>query len=226
MVDVNPYEILGVKPTATQAQIHQAYRRLVKRYHPDVNPNLGDREQIVRLNLAYETLSDPDGRRVCDRQFYDPPASQPRQKQRSARRSTPLDPDQHWQQWLKQVYYPVSSTLGQMIDSIETEIEALSADPFDDELLANFQTYLTTCHFQLEQIQKRFRSLPNPNPVASIAAHLYYCLNQVSDGLEEFYWFTQNYDDHYLHTGLELFRIADGLRQEAQEALQEVYAIA
>lgn len=224
---VNYYKTLEIEPTATSEEIRQAYRRLVKLYHPDLNQAVGDKNRIVEINLAYETLSDSHSRRVYDRQHFpygqrgDRPKS-PQSPTRSAKK--PLDPDQHWQQWLSRVYHPVNISLIEILDSIEAEIDDLSADPFDDQLLENFQLYLENCRSLLEEAQQHFRSLPNPGPIASIAAHLYHCLNQVSDGLEEFSWFPYNYDEHYLHTGLELFRIARGLRQEAQDALQEVYA--
>ncbi|MDJ1180999.1 DnaJ domain-containing protein [Roseofilum sp. BLCC_M91] len=221
------YQTLEIEPTATAQEVRQAYRRLVKRHHPDLNQAVGNADRMVEINLAYETLSDPHRRRVYDRQNFpymprgDRPTS-PKPPTRSSQQ--PLDPDRHWQQWLARVYHPVNLSLLEILNSIEAEIDELAADPFDDRLLENFQLYLDNCRSLLDEAQVRFRSLPNPGPVASIAAHLYYCLNQVSDGLDEFSWFPYNYDEHYLHTGLELFRIARGLRQEAQEALQEVYA--
>ncbi|MDJ1184483.1 J domain-containing protein [Roseofilum casamattae] len=229
---MNHYQTLEIRPTATAEDIRQAYRRLVKQFHPDLNPELGDRDRIININLAYEALSDPAARRHYDRQFYDR-SSTSRHRKTSPRSSknpatssdrSHRNPDIHWQQWLKQVYHPVDRWLGQIIDAIGTEIDDLSADPFDDELLENFQLYLDRSRSQLEQAQIRFRSLPNPGPVASVAAHLYYCLDRIGDGLDEFNWFTQNYDDRYLHTGLELFRIASRLRDEAQIALQEIYS--
>ncbi|MDJ1170507.1 DnaJ domain-containing protein [Roseofilum sp. BLCC_M154] len=224
---MNYYQTLEIEPRATAEEIRQAYRRLVKLHHPDLNPEVGSADRMVAINLAYETLSDVHRRRVYDREKF--PYAQRSDRPKSTKSPTrspqkPLDPDRHWQQWLSRVYHPVNASLIEILDSIETEIDDLSADPFDDQLLENFQIYLDNCRSLLDEAQVRFRSLPNPGPVASIAAHLYYCLNQVSDGLDEFSWFPQNYDEHYLHTGLELFRIARGLRQEAQEALQEVYA--
>jgi molecular chaperone DnaJ len=61
--------------------------------------------------------------------------------------------------------------------------------------------------------------MPNPSTVAGVAAHLYYCINQVGDGLDELERFTSSYNEYYLHTGQELFRIARGLRREAQAAM-------
>jgi len=227
IINVNYYQSLELEPTATAEEIRQAYRRLVKCYHPDLNQAVGNADRMVEINLAYETLSDPHRRRMYDRQYF--PYTRRGDRSKPPKSSTypshnPLDPDQHWQQWLVRVYHPVNGSLIEILESIEAEMDELSADPFDDQLLENFQLYLDSCRSLLDEAQVRFRSLPNPAPVASIAAHLYYCLNQVSDGLDEFSWFPHNYDEHYLHTGLELFRIARGLRQEAQEALQDVYA--
>jgi molecular chaperone DnaJ len=61
------YSLLGLAPGATPAEIKRAYRRLSRRYHPDINP--GDRaaETLYRkISEAYETLVDPDRRQSYD----------------------------------------------------------------------------------------------------------------------------------------------------------------
>src|SRR5579859_4885743 len=61
------YSLLGLAPGATPADIKRAYRRLARRYHPDINP--GDRaaESLYkRISEAYETLVDPERRRTYD----------------------------------------------------------------------------------------------------------------------------------------------------------------
>ena len=61
------YATLGVAKTATEKDIKQAYRKLARKFHPDVNP--GDRAAESRfkaINEAYEVLGDPDKRRKYD----------------------------------------------------------------------------------------------------------------------------------------------------------------
>ena len=60
MID-DPYKVLGVSPDASDEEIKRAYRRLAKKYHPDLNP--GDQEAARRMqevNAAYEQIKDPE----------------------------------------------------------------------------------------------------------------------------------------------------------------------
>src|SRR5882672_1813008 len=61
------YIILGVERAANVSDIKRAYKRLARRFHPDINP--GDdmaAQQFRQIAEAYETLSDPDRRRHYD----------------------------------------------------------------------------------------------------------------------------------------------------------------
>ncbi|MEU0914250.1 J domain-containing protein [Streptomyces althioticus] len=61
------YQALGVSPTASQDEIQQAYRKLARTYHPDVNKDPGAEERFKDLNEAYSVLSDPKTRARYDR---------------------------------------------------------------------------------------------------------------------------------------------------------------
>jgi curved DNA-binding protein len=63
----NHYETLGLDPSCSLTDIRNAYRRLAKRHHPDVNP--GDADAVAKLqavNAAHEVLADPARRRAYD----------------------------------------------------------------------------------------------------------------------------------------------------------------
>ena len=59
MADKNYYDILGVGKDASAEDIKSAYRKLAKKYHPDINKEAGASEKFKEINEAYECLSDP-----------------------------------------------------------------------------------------------------------------------------------------------------------------------
>lgn len=60
------YEVLGVSRTATKEEIQRAYRKLARKYHPDVNKESGAEDRFKEISEAYEVLKDPEKREKYD----------------------------------------------------------------------------------------------------------------------------------------------------------------
>src|ERR1035437_7626605 len=64
---VDYYKILGIDKTATPKDIKNAYRKLARKHHPDLNPNDKDaKKNFQQINEANEVLSDPEKRKKYD----------------------------------------------------------------------------------------------------------------------------------------------------------------
>jgi len=232
------YEVLGISDSASLSDIKVAYRNLAKQVHPDTQTADSNHDRIAEVNAAYEILKDPKRRQAYDvsrKNFnqesidgihdnWTRTAERTKKNQDVYRQRTQgKDTERQLQEWLKRAYRPANYQLSKLLKSLTGEIRKLSADPYDDELMENFQTYLEDCRTAVEKAQTAFRSYPNPDNVASVAALLYHCINHLDDGVDELERFTSCYDDHYLATGRELFRISNNLRKEAQTAMKQLY---
>ncbi len=215
----NHYHTLGVSRQATQAEIKQAYRRLVKQHHPDRSQTEGDR--IRQINAAYEVLGQPEARQHYDQRLHQQASPRPCRASSGPRSPTVTDEVKAQKHWIQQVYTPLNRTLSRLLSSLKPQLNALSADPFDPELMEAFESYLDDCDRKLARAQQVFRQSPNPSTMAGVASRLYHVLNHIEDALEELRYFTLNFDMRHIHTGQELFRRAKGLRSEAMETFRE-----
>ena len=64
------YGILGLTPHATASEIRSAYRKLARKYHPDVSASPDANARFVQISHAYQILGDPSRRRAYDRGQY------------------------------------------------------------------------------------------------------------------------------------------------------------
>jgi len=68
------YDILGVSPNATEQEIRRAYRRMAKKFHPDINQSPGADSEFLRIKRAYDILIN-EGSRASFQQSYRNPMS-------------------------------------------------------------------------------------------------------------------------------------------------------
>ena len=218
------YQVLQVHAKATAEEIKQSYRQLAKKFHPDVNGGKANADLIIKINAAYEVLGDDLKRREYD-YLLQPEIIIPRQQQAGAHiprrpRTVGNEVDEDLILWLNQVYTPINRTIGWIIKPLKMQIQELSADPFDDELMGRFESYVNECQQHLQKIDKVFHSMSNPALLAEIAANLYYCINQVGDGVKELNFYVMNYDESCLHDGVEMFKIAAQLQKETNKKIK------
>ena len=205
------YAVLGVAPGASAATIKAAYRALVKRHHPDAG---GDATLIVALNAAWAVLGDAEKRRRYDAERH-PGARGPATPAPSSRRGSSRDGE--LVVWLRQVYGPIDRLLAQVINPFPAQLKALSADPYDDELMEAFSAFLAQSQAKLERVEVLFRSLACPAAARGFGLSLYHCLSQVQDALAELERYTLGYVDSYLSDGREMLREAKQRRSLLKE---------
>ena len=212
----DPYTVLEVSSHASAAEIKAAYRRLVKQHHPDAG---GDDQRMLALNAAWEVLGDQDRRRNFDRTRISPPAASRQPDLRRARsvHKRAVAADDALVEWLRRVYAPIDRMLGEVINPFSGQFKALSADPYDDELMEVFCSYLETSSRKMERVKTLFQSLPTPASARGFGLSVYHCLSEVEDALAELERYTMGYVDNYLHDGREMLREAKQRRKRLQD---------
>uniref|UniRef100_A0AC11DP19 DnaJ heat shock protein family (Hsp40) member C16 n=1 Tax=Ovis aries TaxID=9940 RepID=A0AC11DP19_SHEEP len=83
-LDFDPYRVLGVSRTASQADIKKAYKKLAREWHPDKNKDPGAEDKFIQISKAYEILSNEEKRSHYDH-YGDAGESQGYQKQQQQR---------------------------------------------------------------------------------------------------------------------------------------------
>ena len=211
---INLYDELGLKKNATQDEIKSAYRRLVKQHHPDAG---GEKERFLSIQDAWETLNDPFKKEQYDKKLFSSQQSSNLNNENWHEKfytkkynSTVIDSEV--KTWINNIYNPANRLINQIIKPLRQEIKDLSADPYDDELMAKFCSYIYLSQQKIEKVDKLYKSMSVPNSISSLGLNLYHCFSQVKDALSELDKYTQGYVDNYLFDGKEMMEEANRIR--------------
>lgn len=212
----NFYQILGLEPTSSTVDIKRAYRKLVKEQHPDLGHNhKSDHERqtatedMLRLNQAYETLMDKKLRAEYDLRIG------VRIVIRAPYQFQPNNEDQQREIFLAKVFHPSRTGITRVLNLYKRQLTALSKDPFDDELVAEFEEYLNQVETALRKGSDAFAKNPAPSTLEPAVHMMRHCIAQAADALEEMRRFCLNYDYDHLTLAESLIRIATDLAKQS-----------
>ena len=143
-MEKNLYEELGLKKNATKSEIKSSYRSLVKQHHPDAG---GKKERFLAIQNAWETLNDPVKKEQYDRSCISSSSSfdsfnENWEEKFNSKKYNSSIKDKEVETWIKEIYTPINRLISQIIKPLNNEIKELSADPYDDQLMENFCSYV------------------------------------------------------------------------------------
>ena len=122
--------------------------------------------------------------------------------------------DKEVETWIKEIYSPINRLISQIIKPLTNEIKELSADPYDDELMENFCSYISLAQKKIEKVEKIYNNKIVPKSISVLGLDLYHCFAQVKDALSEFDRYTQGYVDNYLFDGKEMIKEAKRIQSK------------
>ena len=212
----NLYEELGLKKNATQNEIKSSYRRLVKQHHPDAG---GEKDRFLAIQDAWETLNDPFKKEQYDKILFSLEQSSNFNNENwenkvNTKKYSSTIKDNEVKNWIKNIYYPSNRFISQIIKPLSKEIKELSADPYDEELMDKFCSYINLSQKKIEKVDKIYKSKTVPNSISSLGLDLYHCFSQVRDALSELDKYTQGYVDDYLFDGKEMMKEAKRIQSK------------
>ena len=122
--------------------------------------------------------------------------------------------DKEVETWIKEIYTPINRLISQIIKPLNNEIKELSADPYDDQLMENFCSYIILSQKKIEKVEKIYNKKIVPKSISALGLDLYHCFSQVKDALSEFDRYTQGYVDNYLFDGKEMIKEAKRIQSK------------
>ena len=212
----NLYEELGLKENATQVEIKSSYRRLVKQHHPDAG---GEKDRFLAIQNAWETLNDPFKKQQYDKNLFSLNQTsnlnnKSWEENVNTKKYSSTTKDNEIKNWIKNIYLPTNRFISQIIKPLSQEIKELSADPYDEELMDKFCSYISLSQKKIEKVDKLYKSISVPNSISSLGLDLYHCFSQVKDALSELDKYTQGYVDDYLFDGKEMMKEAKRIQSK------------
>ena len=216
-MEKNFYEELGIKKNATTKEIKSSYRSLVKKHHPDAG---GEKERFLAIQNAWETLNDPIKKENYDKQLFTSSIissyslNENWEERVNSKKYHSSNKDKEVEAWIREIYNPIIRLINQIIKPLNNEIKELSADPYDDQLMDNFCSYITLSQRKIEKADKIYNKKLVPNSISTLGLNLYHCFSQVKDALYEFDRYTKGYVDDYLFDGKEMIKEAKRIQSK------------
>ncbi|MBO6972976.1 MAG: DnaJ domain-containing protein [Prochlorococcus marinus CUG1434] len=215
-MEKNFYKELGLDKNATKSEIKSSYRSLVKQHHPDAG---GEKERFLAIQNAWETLNDPIKKEQYDRNFFSSNSSFDSLKENweeklNSKKYNSTNKDKEVETWIKEIYTPINRLISQIIKPLNNEIKELSADPYDDQLMENFCSYISLSQKKIDKVEKIYNKKLVPKSISNLALDLYHCFSQVKDALSELDRYTQGYVDDYLFDGKEMIKEAKRIQSK------------
>ena len=212
----NLYEELGLKRDATKNEIKSSYRSLVKKHHPDAG---GDNDKFLAIQNAWEILNDPIKKEYYDKQFFSSytPSNKLNEnweKQFNSKKFNSSMKDREVETWMKEIYTPINRLISQIIKPLNNEIKELSGDPYDDELMENFCSYISNSQKKMRKVDQIYNKKLVPKSITALGLDLYHCFSQVKDALSEFDRYSQGYVDDYLYDGKQMIKEAKRIQSK------------
>ena len=189
-MEKNLYEELGLRKNASKSEIKSSYRSLVKKHHPDAG---GEKERFLAIQNAWETLNDPIKKEQYDRNFFSSSSSfdslsENWEEKFNSKKYNSSTKDREVETWIKEIFTPINKLISQIIKPLNNEIKALSADPYDEQLMENFCSYISLSQKKIEKVEKIYNKKIVPNSISTLGLNLYHCFSQVKDEYAQVRW--------------------------------------
>lgn len=219
--NTNYYQMLGVDPEVSLAEIKKAYRVLAKRHHPDTkysrlnaSEHKHATEFMVVLNEAYATLIDKTKRAT-----YDLTIKRKAYPNKATPFHTVAEGEKH-EVYLQRIFHPARRSVTKVLSKYKKQLLDLSLDIYDDQLVNEFQKYVQEVENVLRQSSDNLFGGPVPDSLNAAAEMMRFSLAQAADGLDEMKRFCQNYDYDHLHIAENLFRESNDLSRKALQLIK------